>query len=114
MKRLTLILALVAMPITTLRLPAQSCILSTVVSEQACQPGSCANKVCCRDAEKNTATAGQPLGKADAASQPLAPGPAPIAFSFSVPQVLHTFRRASRTLNGQARPAPALLCTFLI
>jgi hypothetical protein len=114
MKRLSLILAALAMAVAPLRLPAQGCILSNVVSEQACAPGSCANKDCCRNAKKNTATAAQSLAKADAASQLIAPLPARVALFQPRPYAPQQFVHTSRTLGRHSPPRLALLCTFLI
>ena len=114
MKHLSLILAVVAMAIAPLRLPAQSCILSNIASEQACAPGSCANKACCRNAKKNTAPAPQALAKAEAASQLIAPLPATVTLLLPRPVVAQQFPHANRTLGGHSPPRLALLCTFLI
>ena len=114
MKRLGLILAGLAMAIAPLQLPAQSCVLSNIASEQACAPDSCANKVCCRDATKNTATAAQPLTTAAAAAQMIAPLPATVAIFLPSPRAPQQFVYASRMLGGHSPPRLALLCTFLI
>ncbi len=114
MKRLTLIFATLAIAIAPLRLPAQSCVLSNVVSEQACAPGSCANKKCCRDAKKNTASAAQTMAKADATSQLIAPLPAKAALVLPSPRAKQQFAYAKRTMGSHSPPRLALLCTFLI
>jgi hypothetical protein len=114
MKHLSLILAGVAVAIAPLRLPAQNCILSNIASEQACAPGSCANKECCRKAKNNTAAAAQPLAKADAVSQLIAPLPATVALLLPRPHAPQQFVYISRALGGYSPPRLALLCTFLI
>src|SRR4051794_19254248 len=44
---------------------SQSCILSSAPAEQACKPGSCANKTCCATSSEHKSTSTHQLAKAD-------------------------------------------------
>src|SRR5690349_16508274 len=44
---------------------SRSCILSSAPAEQACKPGSCANKICCATSSEHKSTPAQQLVKAD-------------------------------------------------
>jgi hypothetical protein len=44
---------------------ARSCILSSAPAQQACKPGSCANKTCCATSNEHKSTPAHPLTKAD-------------------------------------------------
>jgi hypothetical protein len=43
----------------------RSCILSSAPAEQACKPGSCANKTCCATSSGHKSTQTHQLAKAD-------------------------------------------------
>ena len=71
-KRLTLAMCVVAALFTSaVRLPASSCPVLSAPIGQACKPGSCPNKACCADAEKNKSLPSPPLAKNDSAGQQL-------------------------------------------
>src|SRR5213592_3343071 len=69
-------LMLAAFMVTTLfvsavRLPASACPASSPPIGQACKQGSCPNKACCAEAEKNKARpSSQPLVKDDTTAEP--------------------------------------------
>src|SRR5258705_381942 len=46
-------------------LGARSCILSSAPVQQACKPGSCANKICCATSKQHKSSTTQPLAKSD-------------------------------------------------
>src|SRR4029077_10798595 len=44
---------------------ARSCILSSAPAQQACKPGSCANKTCCATSSEHKSTPAHPLTKSN-------------------------------------------------
>src|SRR3954469_2215273 len=70
--RLTLTLCmLTALFVSTVRLPALACPVSSPPIGQACKPGSCPNKACCAAAEKNKSLPSLPIAKGNSTSQQL-------------------------------------------
>src|SRR5207237_10449608 len=56
----------IALLVSAVRLPASACPASSPPIGQACKQGSCSNKACCAEAEKNKARpSSQPLVKDD-------------------------------------------------
>jgi hypothetical protein len=114
--RITVALGLAAaLCLAPMRLPAQSCILSNMPSEKACQPGCCANKTCCAVSEENTAPAAQPLAKNDSAAKLTATSPI-LALAVSPNLAPASPQVASPIVDASAHSPPtlALICIRLI
>jgi hypothetical protein len=95
-------------------LAARSCILSSALSQKACQSSCCANKTCCATSPKNTAPPSQPLAKADSNQQLKAIGFV-TALSFSSCEARsEQFRLDATASSAIPPPRLALLCTLLI
>lgn len=117
MKRLMLAVCLLAaLFVSAVRLPASSCPVLSAPIGRACKQGSCPNKACCSDAEKNKSLPTPPLAKDDSASQQLFAIVAP-----SLTTCLLALQAAERSTDlsahraaHSATPKRVLLCTFLI
>ncbi|MDP9254696.1 MAG: hypothetical protein M3O66_07155 [Verrucomicrobiota bacterium] len=115
-RQLTLALLLVAaLFMSALRLPAQSCLLSSSAIEKACRPGCCANKTCCATSARNTVIPSQPLAKNSATHELAA------VVAHANPTLLPDQGSATKlAVRSQAQsaahspPRLALFCTFLI
>ena len=115
--RLTLtVCMLAALFVSAVRLPASSCPVLSAPIGKACQPGSCPNKACCADAEKNKSLPSLPLANENGASQQLLAIVTP-----SLTTCLALMRPSEREgdlsahrVAQSATPKRALLCTFLI
>src|SRR5947199_6892116 len=57
--------------VSAVRLPASACPVSSPPIGEACKQGSCPNKACCAEAEKNKSLPSLPIAKDDSASQQL-------------------------------------------
>ena len=98
----------------TVRLPAATCILSNISTENACQPGCCANKSCCETSDERTGPPVQPLAKSTADQQNVAAVPAAVPVRLVV-QVARELRVVSSAECLPHSPAPlALICIRLI
>jgi hypothetical protein len=95
-------------------LTAQSCILSSAPEQQACRPGSCANKACCATSSEHKSTPSHPLTKADSsykvnatfiALSVVAPSPESGAQRFAV---------YNAESSAHSPPTLALICIRLI
>jgi hypothetical protein len=115
-KRLTLTMCmLAALFVSAVRLPASSCPVLSAPIGQACKPGSCPNKACCADAEKNKSLPSPPLAKNDSASQQLVAIVAPSLATCLIPvQAVERPTDLSRHVAACATPKRVFLCTFLI
>ncbi len=116
MKQFVLILALMtALFAGAIRLPAQTCILSSSASEKACLPGCCANKTCCAVSSENARLPSPPLSK-DSVSQDVTPTVAVPATKLVALQRLAIAPSAwfPATWVMPSPPRRALFCTFLI
>lgn len=116
MKQIVLVLALmIALFAGAIRLPAQTCILSSSASEKACLPGCCANKTCCAVSTENARLPSLPLSK-DGVSQNIIPNVALLATKLVAPQRLAVAPSAwfPATWVVPSPPRRALFCTFLI
>ena len=109
---------LLALAVTTalfagaIRLPAQTCILSSSASETACVPGCCANKMCCAVSVENTRPPSPPLSKGGVA-QDVTPAMGLVPTKLLAPQRIAV---ATAWLHAThlAPSRQALFCTFLI
>lgn len=116
-KRLTIGICMVAaLFVSAVRLPALSCPVSSAPIGEACKQGSCPNKACCAEAEKNKSLPSLPIAKDDSASQQLMATVAPTSTICLIP-----VQEAERPSYLPAHRQPvsstarrALLCTFLI
>jgi hypothetical protein len=115
--RLTLtVCMLAALFVSAVRLPASACPVSSPPIGQACKPGSCPNKACCAQAEKNKSLPSPPLAKDDSTSQHLVAVVAPAITAFVMPVRAdgHRADLSAHVLAYSATPKRTLLCTFLI
>jgi hypothetical protein len=82
---------------------------------KACQPGSCPNKACCADAEKNKSVPSPPLAKDTGANVQMVAVLAPALHAvFGGYQSIERRDFACRENVAFAPPRLAVLCTFLI
>src|SRR5215831_21224852 len=95
-------------------LTARSCILSSAPVQQACKPGSCANKSCCATSSEHKSTPSHPLTKADSSYKvnatsialPLVP-PSPDSGG-------QRFTVSNNESSAHSPPTLALICVRLI
>ena len=114
--RLTLTVCMLgALFLSAVRLPASACPVSSPPIGEACKQGSCPNKACCAQAEKNKSLPKPPLAKDDSTSQHFV-AVVPAAVIASVVPVgangRHNF--SAHVVAYSATPKRTLLCTFLI
>jgi hypothetical protein len=117
MNRLMLAAVMVtALFVSAVRLPASACPVSSPPIGQACKQGSCPNKKCCADAEKNKSLPSPPLAKDDGASQQLGAIAAPSLTTCLIPvqPVEHPTDLSAHRFAASATPKRVFLCTFLI
>src|SRR5438046_4353664 len=116
--RLTLAaLIVVALCVRAVRLPASACPASSPPIGQACKQGSCPNKACCAEAEKNKARpSSQPFVKDDTTASLLVAVITPGLTSCLLPvrPAEHSADPAPYGLTASTPPKRVLLCTFLI
>src|SRR5438874_11186618 len=93
----------------------RSCILSSAPTEQACEPGSCANKTCCATSSEHKSTPAHQLAKADSGYDVNA------AFVASAVTVAprsdvgsQKFLLSNASVVAHSPPTLAVLCSFLI
>src|SRR6267142_2246818 len=96
-------------------LGARSCILSSAPVQQACKPGSCANKTCCATSKQHKSSTTQPLAKSDSnyqvsASTGALPTTIPPSFELGV----QLFPRSNVAFGAHSPPTLALICIRLI
>jgi hypothetical protein len=116
-KRLPLVgCMLAALFVSAVRLPASSCPVLSAPIGQACKQGSCPNKACCADAEKNKSLPSPPLAKNDGASQNLVAIVAPRLTTCLIPvqAVERPTDLSAHRVAASATAKRAFLCTFLI
>jgi hypothetical protein len=96
-------------------LTSRSCILSSAPAQQACKPGSCANKACCATSSEHKSTPAQSLAKADSSYDVNA---AFVASAVTVPPSPEVERQKfllfAASVGGHSPPTLAVLCSFLI
>ena len=115
-------LMLAAFMVTTLfvsavRLPASACPAFSPPIGQACKQGSCPNKACCAEAEKNKARpSSPPLVKDDSTASLLVAVITPGLTSCLLPvrPAEHSADPAALGLTASMPPKRVFLCTFLI
>ena len=93
---------------------ARSCILSSAPIQQACKPGSCANKTCCATSSAHKSTPSYPLTKADSSYKVNA---TPIALLLVAPSPESGTRRfavSNTESRAHSPPTLALICIRLI
>jgi hypothetical protein len=96
-------------------LTARSCILSSAPAQQACKPGSCANKTCCATSSEHKSTQAHPLAKADSSYDVNTASVAlPLTILSSVEVASQNFLLSNATVGGHSPPTLAVLCAFLI
>jgi hypothetical protein len=96
-------------------LTARSCILSSAPAQQACKPGSCANKTCCATSSWHKSTPAHPLAKSNSSYEVNALS---VASAVTVPPNLEVgsqkFLLSNASVGGHSPPTLAVLCVFLI
>ena len=96
-------------------LTARSCIVSSAPAQQACKPGSCANKACCATSSEHKSTPAHPLAKADSSYDVNA---ASIALPVIVPPspevASQKFLLSNASVGEHSPPTLALICIRLI
>jgi hypothetical protein len=97
----------------TARLPLAPCMIANTPDSQVCQPGSCANKICCETSSQRTSTPSQSLVKSvnqDISAVPL------LTIGCPLPLEIPATQRPRVSAPALALPPPVrvLLCTFLI
>src|SRR5438477_13119355 len=116
--RLTLAaLIVMALFVSAVRLPASACPASSLPIGQACKQGSCPNKACCADAEKNKARpSSPPLVKDDSTASLLVAVITPGLTSYLLPvqSAEHSADPPALGLMTSTPPKRVFLCTFLI
>jgi hypothetical protein len=94
---------------------ARSCILSSAPAQQACKPGSCANKTCCATSSEHKSTPAHQLAKADSSYEVNA---ASVALAVTVPPSpeigSQKFLLSNASVVEHSSPTLAVLCSFLI
>jgi hypothetical protein len=93
----------------------RSCILSSAPVQQACKPGSCANKSCCATSSEHKSTPAHQLAKADSSYDVNA---AFVASAVTAPPrsevAKQKFLLSNASVVAHSPPALAVLCSFLI
>src|SRR5436305_14883939 len=117
LNRLTLAAIMVtALFVSAVRLPASACPASSPPIGQACKQGSCPNKPCCAEAEKNKARpSSQPLVKDDATASLLVAVATPDLTSCLLPwrPAEHPADPAAHGLMASTPPTRVVLCTLV-
>src|SRR5437868_14090113 len=105
-----------ALFVSAVRLPASACPVSSPPIGQACKPGSCPNKACCANAEKNKSWPSIPLAQHDSAGQQLVAivAPSPATCLVAVQPVERLTDASAHGVAASATPKRVFLCTFLI
>src|SRR5438477_7922985 len=96
-------------------LAGRSCILSSAPVQQACKPGSCANKSCCATSNQHKSSTTQPLAKSDSnylVNASIGALPTTILPSFETGVQL--FPCSNVTFGAHSPPPLALICIRLI
>src|SRR5438477_10122964 len=102
-----------ALFVSAVRLPASACPVSSPPIGQACKPGSCPNKACCAEAEKNKARPpSSPLVKDDSTVSLLVAVVTPVLTSCLPPMrpAQHSADPAALGLTAST-PKRLFLCT---
>src|SRR5256885_4734359 len=114
LKRLTLAAFMVtALFVSAVRLPASACPASSPPIGQACKQGSCPNKACCAEAEKNKAPpSSQPLVKDDSTASLLVAVITPGLISCFLPvrPAEHSDRKSTRLNSSHLVISYAVFC----
>jgi hypothetical protein len=94
---------------------SRSCILSSAPVEQTCEPGSCANKVCCATSSEHKSTPAHQLAKANSGYDVDAAFVASAVKTSPNPEVgSQKFLLSNALIISHSPPALAVLCSFLI
>jgi hypothetical protein len=94
---------------------ARSCILSSAPAQQACKPGSCANKSCCATSSQHKSIPAHQLAKADSGYDVNAAPVASTVTALPSPEVAsQKFLLFAASVGGHSPPTLAALCSFLI
>ncbi|PYL78273.1 MAG: hypothetical protein DMF26_01225 [Verrucomicrobia bacterium] len=92
----------------------RACILSSAPEQQACKPGSCANKTCCATSSEHKSTPSHSLTKADSSYKVNA---TPIALPLVPPSpesCAQRFTVSNNESNAHSPPTLVLICIRLI
>src|SRR5437660_12354433 len=93
----------------------RACILSSAPEEQACKPGSCANKTCCATSSEHKSTPAHQLAKADSSYDVNASFVASAVTVPPSPEVgSQKFLLSNASVVAHSSPTLAVLCSFLI
>ena len=105
-----------ALFVSAVRLPASACPVSSPPIGEGCKQGSCPNKACCAQAEKNKSLPKPPLAKDDSTSQQLVAVVATATIASLMPVGAKDRRNDfyAHVVAYSATPKRTLLCTFLI
>src|SRR5437879_246269 len=116
MRQLTLTaFLLMALSASAVRLPANSCPVASAPIGKACRPGSCANKSCCIDSQKNHNVPSPPLAKDGDSNNQLVAVVAPCLTDSVVEfRSIQISPHSLAICVASSAPRLALLCTFLI
>ena len=114
LSRIIVSLAMIAVLFTVPMGTARSCILSSAPAQQACKPGSCANRTCCATSSEHKSSSSQPLTKADSSYKVNA---TPVALSVVPPSLesgAQRFPVSNAKCSAHSPPPLALICIRLI
>jgi hypothetical protein len=95
-------------------LTARSCIVSSAPAQQACKPGSCANKTCCATSSEHKSTPSHPLTKADSGYKVSATSIALLLVPPSPESGAQRFAISNIESSAHSPPTLALICIRLI
>jgi hypothetical protein len=114
-KLATAVMLASALFVASMPLSAAPCILSNTPSEEACEPGCCANKTCCETSHTNTAPPAQPITKSGSDLQNIVVLSATVSVAGLNPATTVESVAFSSAENARHSPAPlALICIRLI
>jgi hypothetical protein len=114
LSRIIVSLAMTAVLSTAPMGDARSCILSSSPVQQACKPGSCANKTCCATSSQRKTGSSQPLTKADSSYKVNATPVALLVVAPSPESSTQRFSVSNAEPGGHSPPTLALICIRLI
>jgi hypothetical protein len=115
LSRIIVSLAMTAVLFTApMSLAARSCIVSSAPAQQACKPGSCANKSCCATSGEHKSTPSHPLTKADSSYKVNATSIALPVVPSSPESGTQRFAVSDAESSAHSPPTLALICIRLI
>jgi hypothetical protein len=113
--KLTVSLAVgLALFAVTVRLPLTPCVVANTPSQEACQPGSCANKACCATSHERTGPPVKPLAKSSPDQQNVATVHPTVAAFWSVHVAIESLGLSSAERAEYSPPPLELICIRLI